>query len=273
VSAHDPWSERLSEYLDGDLDARDAAACAAHVAECGACRTLVEDLQRVADEARALPASPPARDLWPDIATRLAPRAADAEAPTASAAGSQAPATASPPTRAAVLDLGDHAPWWRRRLTLSMPQALAASLLLVALAGGGTWLALRPAARPTVASAPPVVLETGSAAIPATGSAPGAAIPATAGGPSPAIASVDPRYDRTVADLQRLFSTQRAHLDTSTVRILDQNLAIIDRAVADAQRAVEADPSNVYLRSHLAATMRRKVDLLRRATVIAGGVG
>jgi hypothetical protein len=87
------------------------------------------------------------------------------------------------------------------------------------------------------------------------------------------VASDDPRYDRTVAELQQLFTTQRAHLDTSTVRILDQNLAIIDRAVTDARRAVEADPSNVYLRSHLAATMRRKVELLRRATVIAGTQG
>jgi hypothetical protein len=91
--------------------------------------------------------------------------------------------------------------------------------------------------------------------------------------PPMAFAAVDPRYDRTVNDLQALFTTERAHLDTSTVRILDQNLAIIDRAVADARRAVESDPSNAYLRSHLAATMRRKVELLRRATVIASTQG
>jgi hypothetical protein len=99
------------------------------------------------------------------------------------------------------------------------------------------------------------------------------ALPAEAVTPSLAVASVDPRYDRTVADLQQLFATQRANLDTSTVRILDQNLAIIDRAIADARRAVDSDPSNAYLRSHLATTMRQKVDLLRRATVIAGTRG
>jgi anti-sigma factor RsiW len=252
MSTHDPWLERLSEFLDGDLDPADTKACAAHVTECAECRVVLEDLRRVTREARALPASMPARDLWPAIVSRLEPRAETAEA------SAPAPAAARP---RAVLDLGSRAPWWRRQMTLSMPQALAASLLLVAMAGGGTWLALRPAAHGPLATAPAPAPETNSA------------MPATAAGPGPAIASMDPRYDRTVADLQRLFTTQRAHLDTSTVRILDQNLAIIDRAVADAERAVEADPSNMYLRSHLAATMRRKVELLRRATVIAGGVG
>lgn len=254
MSAHDPWSGRLSEFLDGDLDPADAEACAAHVEACGDCRALLEDLRRVASEARALPASPPAHDLWPDIAARLTPRA------TENAASGRVPAPAR--ARTAVLEPGRDTPWWRRRLTLSMPQALAASLLLVALAGGGTWLALRPAGHAPVAGAPVASPEAGPAVWPAEG-----------GPASPAIASVDPRYDRTVAQLQRLFSTQRAHLDTSTVRVLDQNLAIIDRAITDAERAVQADPSNVYLRSHLAATMRRKVELLRRATVIAGGVG
>jgi hypothetical protein len=92
------------------------------------------------------------------------------------------------------------------------------------------------------------------------------AVPATA-------VSVDPRYDATVAELQRLLVHERANLDTSTVRILEQNLALVDRALAEAQRAVESDPNNPYLRSYLASTMRRKVDLLRRATVIAGAQG
>jgi hypothetical protein len=84
---------------------------------------------------------------------------------------------------------------------------------------------------------------------------------------------VDPRYGDTVAQLQRVLATERARLDTSTVRILEQNLAVIDRAVLEASRAVERDPSNAYLRSHLASTMRLKVALLRRATVIPGAQG
>ena len=54
-------------------------------------------------------------------------------------------------------------------------------------------------------------------------------------------------------------------LDTSTVRVLEQNLELIDRAIRDAERALAADPGNAYLNAHLARTMRQKIDLLRQA--------
>ena len=57
-------------------------------------------------------------------------------------------------------------------------------------------------------------------------------------------------------------------LDTATVRVLEQNLTLIDRAIAEASRAVAADSANVYLNTHLAETMRRKVDLLRQAVAL-----
>jgi hypothetical protein len=79
----------------------------------------------------------------------------------------------------------------------------------------------------------------------------------------------NPRYDVTVAELERVLAEGRGQLDSSTVRVLEQNLAIINRAVEQARRAVAADPANPYLRSHLTATMRRKADFLRRATVLA----
>ncbi len=52
-------------------------------------------------------------------------------------------------------------------------------------------------------------------------------------------------------------------LDSGTVRVLTQNLARIDSAIADAERALAADPSNAYVSRHLASTARRKVELLR----------
>jgi hypothetical protein len=64
----------------------------------------------------------------------------------------------------------------------------------------------------------------------------------------------------------------RGKLDTATVRVLEQNLATIDRAIAQAQQAVAADSANLYLNSHLAATMRRKLDLLRQAAALVAAV-
>jgi hypothetical protein len=52
------------------------------------------------------------------------------------------------------------------------------------------------------------------------------------------------------------------------VRVVRQNLAVIDRAIAEARTALERDPANTYLNLHLADTMRRKVELLRRINAL-----
>ncbi len=75
-------------------------------------------------------------------------------------------------------------------------------------------------------------------------------------------------YAAAVEDLERVLSAGRGQLDTTTVRVIEQNLAVIDQAIAQAQRALLADPANLYLNTHLAETMRRKLDLLRQAATL-----
>ena len=75
--------------------------------------------------------------------------------------------------------------------------------------------------------------------------------------------------DAAVAQLQEIIYERRAELDSVTVRVIEENLAAIDRAIDEARDALAADPANGYLSQHLAATMRRKVDLLRRAATTA----
>jgi hypothetical protein len=75
-------------------------------------------------------------------------------------------------------------------------------------------------------------------------------------------------YAAAVADLERVLADGRGQLDSTTVRIIELNLAAIDQAIAQAQRALDADPANLYLNTHLAATMRRKLDLLRQAAAL-----
>ena len=50
--------------------------------------------------------------------------------------------------------------------------------------------------------------------------------------------------------------------------LIEMNLAAIDRAIAQAQQALNADPANMYLNTHLAETMRRKLELLRQAAAL-----
>jgi hypothetical protein len=75
----------------------------------------------------------------------------------------------------------------------------------------------------------------------------------------------DSAYDGAVADLEAVLSQGRGRLDTATVRVIEQSLLVIDLAIAEARAAIAADPANAYLNGQIAANMRRKLDLLRRA--------
>jgi anti-sigma factor RsiW len=84
----------------------------------------------------------------------------------------------------------------------------------------------------------------------------------------PAAASAvmaSPSYSAAVADLERSLEANRSRLDTATVRIVEENLRTIDRAIAESQAAIQRDPANAYLNDQIAANMRRKLALLRLA--------
>src|SRR5512135_2885114 len=211
----DPWTTRLSDYLDGELSDAERRALERHLGACPACTAALAGLVQVIERARALPDHPPAADLWSGVVARIA------EAP-------------SPAERRTVRG---------RRWAFSLPQLAAAALAVAFASGGAAWLLARyttPAAAPAVAA--PAVLPAGLAGA---------------------------RYDAAVADLERVLAEDRGRLDSTTVRVIEQNLAVIDRAIADARRALAADPGNPYLSTYLAHTMRRKIDLLRRAATLA----
>lgn len=225
----DPWTDRLSEYLDGDLTEAERIVLERHLAACPRCSTTLADLSRVVLRARALPAPEPHQDLWDGIAERIA-------------AG-----RATPATRAAT---GGRPPA-RRRLSFAWPELAAAGIAIAAGSAGLAWWAAGRAAGTSPAPAPAVA--------PAP---PGLATPAVLG-------SAARRYDAAVADLERVLAEGRGTLDRKTVEVLERNLAVIDRAIAEAERALAADPGNAYLNAHLARTMRRKLDLLRQAATLA----
>ncbi len=260
----DPWVDRLSEYLDGELHGRAREALEAHLRSCGTCAAALADLRAVVARAQALVDSPPAEDLWPGIEARIGPGAA----PHASEA------------RVRPVVMRDPRAWWARRFDLGMPQLAAAAVLLVALSAGAVWLAMRGAT-------PPAAPSGGGMATRDAGGRPDGTVPTglTSGAPAattaragdaaeaPALATLsNPRYDAAVAELEQALAEGR-ELDPRTLRVVEENLRIIDRALDDARRAVAADPGNTWLRSHLAATMKRKVDLLRSATLVASAQG
>lgn len=215
---NDQWTDRLSDYLDDELPAGERAALEAHLATCPDCRTTLGELRQVVARAQSLEDSEPAMDLWPSIRTQLTPAQHTEVTPI------------------------------RRRFAFSIPQLIAASIALVLLSGGGTWMALRNQQATAV----------GSERTPE---------------PDFVAVSYDSRaFSRTavaIAELQDELSANESQLDTATVRIVRQNLAVIDRAIGQAQRALQRDPNSAYLQLHLANTMRQKVELLRRANTLA----
>jgi negative regulator of sigma E activity len=212
--------ERLSAYLDGELDGEALAAATAHLAVCAECRAALEGLQQLARRAEALEDRPPERDLWPGVAARLA--------------GATLPGVI---------------PLRRRRFAFSIPQLAAASLAVVALSAGAAVLLTRRSAAPAfpVAAAP--------------------GLPATPG--FLASAKGIKSYDAAIRDLEATLAARRSTLDTATIGAVEQSLAVIDRAIRQAEAALAQDPNNMYLNNHLAHALDRKLDLLRRVTSMA----
>jgi anti-sigma factor RsiW len=217
------WTDRLSEYVDGELTQDEQATCEAHLATCAECRAVTEDLFAVARTAAALPADDPDRDLWPGILSAITPERT-------------------------VIPLERRRPWYT-----SVPGLAAAAAIIAMASGGSVWLAMRQGTATTTRT-PTIVASTTAQ--------PTAAV-------APAAVRAEQTYDAAVADLRKVLDAGRGRLDSTTLRVLERNLATIDSAVADAQRAVASDPNNAYLNAYLARTMRRKVDLLRQAATLA----
>jgi len=70
----DPFTDRLSDYADGELDAAERAAVEAHLAGCAPCRTALDELGAVAARAKALSdPAPPDIVIVPNPGTNYEP--------------------------------------------------------------------------------------------------------------------------------------------------------------------------------------------------------
>ena len=230
----DRWSDRLSEYLDGGLGPEERRALEAHIRECEECTSTLSALRRIVAQAEALDDRAPENELWSGIAERLAPAA-----------------------RAGVIDLEEHRDLRRgrfaeRRLSFSVAQLAAASIALMVLSAGTAWLAARSGG-----TTEPVATVPGFAA-------PGFVSDV------PVSTYADETYGVAIAELERIVIDRRESLDTATVRIIEENLMTIDRAIAQARRALAEDPASSYLNDYLAGTMRQKLEFLRQAAAMAG---
>ncbi len=229
----DRFRERLSEYLDGELEADEARWVERHLETCAACARTLEDLAAVVRRARGLPARTPPRDLWAGIETGI-------EAGIEAGIETGIEARIAPPGRRG------------RRVALSVPQLAAAVVLVASLGAGGHWI---------LAGGSP-----GAGRTDLAGSGGSSGVTLAGGVPGDARAA---RYGEAIAELERALFDPANDLPPGTAARIRRALATIDRAIEDARRALAITPGDRYLRAHMDATLRRKADFLRQAVELS----
>jgi hypothetical protein len=131
-----------------------------------------------------------------------------------------------------------HRTWYMRPRFLA-----AAAILLVAISSATTALLIGQTA------------DTGPASpTPSLGGAPSSLV---------AVHALERSYEEEVAELQRALRGQQSALSPETLRVLQANIDIIDRALSEARAALRADPGNDALTDLVRSGYERKLDVLR----------
>jgi len=224
------WMDRVSEFVDGELDPTERVLFEGRMAEDEELRRAVLEIESMVGRAASLGAIEPMRDLWPGIRAGI----------TVASAGPgpvRRPGMPAPRPRA-----------WRRAAVIA-----AALAVMVVSASAGWWLhdLGEPLPR-SVAS-----IDQPSAPRPEADMV------------AVNFAEQEERLAESIEELEAVLQQYGGHLDPDTREAIVENLDLIDSAIADAQRALEDDPNSDYLLSHIATSMESKVRLLEDATRLA----
>lgn len=79
------------------------------------------------------------------------------------------------------------------------------------------------------------------------------------------LVTLENQYGPEVETMERMLREQREQLAPETVQILEENLAIIDKAIQEARAALISDPQSNMLGELLRSAYQRKLDLLKQA--------
>ena len=250
--------ERLSEWLDHDVEPATRMMLERHVVSCARCTALVSDLASIRREAASLPELVPSRDLWPGIEARIQAPVISLDQPRV-----MRPASARATRRRT---------WW----------VGAAAALITVTAGVTYYITIQGRPSATVAAAAPSAVRGNDTAAPMEVTQPAVELvagterstgqrgvrPAGAGAPARSDVTEQSEYARDVAQLRAIVSQRRADFDSTTIAVLEKNLALIDRAIAESRAALQADPASEFLADQLARAMTKKVAILRTVALL-----
>ena len=233
--------ELLADWLEGTLDAPAAEAVRLHLGGCARCGAMLASLDQREMHAAALPMLEPSRDLWTGIEERIV-------------------------TPVVALAARPSSPVVTRRRFGWVAQA-AAAVVLVTVTAGTTWMyAARVARSASGALIPDMVYNSGNSG--AVGRQLGRISRVRAVTADGALTSVERTYDTQVGALRAVIAERRSELDPRTLAILEQNIQLIDRAIAQSREALARDPWNAFVGDELAVTLDKKIQLLRTAALL-----
>ncbi|MGH7558784.1 MAG: hypothetical protein ACREMD_13585 [Gemmatimonadota bacterium] len=125
---------------------------------------------------------------------------------------------------------------------LRRPLAAAAVLLVALTAAMTAWILDQQPAEPVAEIPPPTQLT-----------------------PAADVMEVATDYEDAITELAITLQQSGSELDPATVRLVEENLLVIDRAIRESRAALAADPANQVLKELVVAGYEQKLDLLRRA--------
>ena len=257
----------LLEWLEGDLDSPKRDVVDEHVASCARCHGLVRDVQGIRESAAGMPDLVPGRDLWSGIEQRIQPSVISIGRPWRSAA---IPRYVLGAAAAALVAVSSGITYVATSRTLPRAAVQAGTGLPVRVAGATVEA---PLEAPLVESAPgpevPSVrgdVRSSSPREPMAARRPATTLASRS--PAPRLAPAEVALSSEISELQDLLKARRGDLEPETVRVVEENLAIIDAAVSQARAAVARDPASGFLNERLESALQKKVQLLRTVALI-----
>lgn len=232
------FHERLMSYLERDIEAETFAWMEQHRARCTACAAVVRGLDKVVEQARALPAFAPSRDLWADIEPRLETTILPLSSLSSLADAAWTPSVPATPGL----------PGQERRPFLTVKRFAIAASLLMAVTSAVTWQIAR-----TNLAAPAAVTMADS------GMKGAMLVPVT---------NADVVYQTEIDALRDIVSLRYTELDSTTVATLERNLDIIDKAIDDCRAALAQDPNSPFLSTTLDQALESKLAFMRRVALL-----
>jgi hypothetical protein len=266
--------EMFLDYFEETLPDEMRAKFDSHTSSCARCQGLIRDVDGIRDEAAKLPELTPSRDLWSGIEARTRPEVVS---------------IASRPSRQLS----------RRWLAAAAAALIVATSGVTYVAAMRSFAASRGITKATVVAAAPQVAMANPASPTAQPSAttaePGAAVAATkASSVTPRGEAAEPIARATtrtslasstsraaavptaseiafageISQLQTVLSERRSQLDPETVKVVEDNLNLIDTAVKRARSALAKDPASGFLTRQLDNVLQKKVELLRTVALL-----